>query len=236
MKRLQTALRAIARADTPEKIAAEIAASEEEAREAGAEAARQAELARELLDDDEAEAAEARSRSEDRAGAVPRPVLPSCASGWPRHVAGARPRFPAPSARPCQADPPSDRHDDRCDRGDCGVGPSSEGRDRRGRQRHFDRPGAVSRDPAAGSVRQLAPPGRAAARGAGQGEPAASAARTGCSTRTGPACASAEPPVAAVPQPAPVPPPPAPAPRPREPFRDPPPGPGERQVHIYTLA
>ena len=59
-------MRAITRADTPEKIAAEIAASQEEAREAGAEAARQAELARELLDDDEAEAAEAQSRSEDR--------------------------------------------------------------------------------------------------------------------------------------------------------------------------
>src|SRR6187401_1960143 len=65
-KRLQAAVRAITRADTPETIAAEIAALQEEAREAGAEATRQAELARELLDDDEAEAAEARSRSEDR--------------------------------------------------------------------------------------------------------------------------------------------------------------------------
>ena len=66
MKRAADSVRAITRADTPEKIAAEIAASQAEAREAGAEAARQAELARELLDDDEAEAAEARSRSEDR--------------------------------------------------------------------------------------------------------------------------------------------------------------------------
>src|SRR3954465_6153923 len=64
--RVPAALRAIMRADTPETIAEEIAAAEAEAREAGAEAARQGELARELLDDDEAEAAEARSRSEDR--------------------------------------------------------------------------------------------------------------------------------------------------------------------------
>src|SRR3954454_6386595 len=64
--RVPAALGAITRVDTPETIAAEIAAAEAEAREAEAEAARQGELARELLDDDEAEAAEARSRSEDR--------------------------------------------------------------------------------------------------------------------------------------------------------------------------
>src|SRR3954454_5363417 len=64
--RVPAALGAITRVDTPETIAEEIAAAEAEAREAGAEATRQAELARELLDDHEAEAAEARSRSEDR--------------------------------------------------------------------------------------------------------------------------------------------------------------------------
>src|SRR4051794_15972381 len=64
--RLRTAVRAIMRADSSDEIIAAIAAAETEAREAGAEATRQAELARELLDDDQAEAAEARSRSEDR--------------------------------------------------------------------------------------------------------------------------------------------------------------------------
>src|SRR4051794_35809507 len=65
-KRLQTAVRALSRADVPETIAAAIAAAEEEAREAGAEAARQAEIAENELDDRTAEAALARSRAEDR--------------------------------------------------------------------------------------------------------------------------------------------------------------------------
>src|SRR5690242_13613677 len=66
MKRLQTAVRAIARADTLETIAAEIAAAEAEAREAAAEAARQAGIAETELDDRIAEKALASSRSEDR--------------------------------------------------------------------------------------------------------------------------------------------------------------------------
>ena len=49
--RVRTALGAITRVDTPETIAEEIAAAEAEAREAGAEAARQGELARCVIAD-----------------------------------------------------------------------------------------------------------------------------------------------------------------------------------------
>jgi hypothetical protein len=63
---VHAALRAITRDSTPETIAAEIAAAEAEAREAGAEAAHQAALAETELEDRTAEAALARSRAEDR--------------------------------------------------------------------------------------------------------------------------------------------------------------------------
>src|SRR3954454_7172291 len=65
-KRPLAAVRAIMRVDTPETITAAIVAAEEEAREAGAEAARQAGIAETELDDRTAEAALARSRAEDR--------------------------------------------------------------------------------------------------------------------------------------------------------------------------
>src|ERR1051325_11522504 len=65
--RMPAALRAIARADTPETIAAEIAAAEAEARTARAESERLAVVAAEELNDDAAEKALRQSRSQDRA-------------------------------------------------------------------------------------------------------------------------------------------------------------------------
>jgi hypothetical protein len=59
-------VRTILRVDSPETITAAITGAAEEAREAGAEAARQAEIAEAELDDRTAEAALARSRAEDR--------------------------------------------------------------------------------------------------------------------------------------------------------------------------
>src|SRR6185436_13548513 len=65
--RVTAALRSIARADTPETIAAKIAAAQEEARNARAESERLATLAAEELDDNVAEKALRQSRSQDRA-------------------------------------------------------------------------------------------------------------------------------------------------------------------------
>jgi hypothetical protein len=65
--RLRTAVRAIVRAETPETIAAEIAAAQEEARTARAESERLATLAATELNDDAAEEALRQSRSQDRA-------------------------------------------------------------------------------------------------------------------------------------------------------------------------
>src|SRR5690348_10592114 len=65
--RVQKALRTITRADTPETIAAEIAAAEAEARAARAESERLAVVAAEELNDDAAEKALRQSRSQDRA-------------------------------------------------------------------------------------------------------------------------------------------------------------------------
>src|SRR3954451_12504781 len=65
--RVRAALGAITRADTPETIAAEIAATEQEARTARAESERLAAVAAEELDDKVAEDALRQSRAEDRA-------------------------------------------------------------------------------------------------------------------------------------------------------------------------
>src|SRR5689334_8229330 len=65
--RVPAALRTLARADTPETIAAEIAAAEAEARTARAESERLAVVAAEELNDDAAEKALRQSRSQDRA-------------------------------------------------------------------------------------------------------------------------------------------------------------------------
>src|SRR3954453_16235685 len=65
--RVRTALGAITRADTPEPIAAEIAATEQEARAARAESERLAAVAAAELDDHVAEDALRQSRAEDRA-------------------------------------------------------------------------------------------------------------------------------------------------------------------------
>src|SRR3954467_3576095 len=65
--RQPAALRSIPRADTPEKISAEIAATEQEGRTARAESERLAAVAAEELDDKVAEDALRQSRAEDRA-------------------------------------------------------------------------------------------------------------------------------------------------------------------------
>src|SRR4051795_585936 len=66
-KRVRAAVREVIRADTPETIAAEIAATEQEARAARAESERLAAVAAAELDDDVAEDALRESRAQDRA-------------------------------------------------------------------------------------------------------------------------------------------------------------------------
>src|SRR4051812_3764450 len=254
--RVRTALGAITRADTPETITAEIAATEAEAREAAAEAARQGELARGLLDDDEAEAAEARSRSEDRRRRraevrVAELRAQLAAATWQarerafrqhqRDIARLAQRLfetmqaaveaNAALARARQAAIAEVGNDISTAPGAfLGIPmPDLFARWRGKAEGHLKQLAAASLPPppVPSQPRHYTAAEIAALRPVREGT-AALFVHGGIPLHT-----PAPTPAPAAAAPAPVPPPPAAAPRPREPLRDPPPGSGERQVHIH---
>src|SRR3954453_10381407 len=251
--RVRTALGAITRADTPEPIAAEIAATEQEARAARAESERLAAVAAAELDDHVAEDALRQSRSEDRrrrrAEARIAELREQLATAtWQardrafrqhqRDIARLAQRLfetmqtaveaNAALARARQAAIAEVGNDISTAPGAC-LGlplPDLFARWRGKAEQHLRELAASSLQPppVPSTPRTYSPDEISRLRPIREGT-AALFVHAGIPLNT-PAPASA---VAA---PAPAPPPPAP--RPRAALRDPPPGPGERQVHILT--
>src|SRR4051812_39465678 len=255
-KRVRAAVREVIRADTPETIAAEIAATEQEARAARAESERLAAVAAAELDDDVAEDALRESRAQDRAArraearvAELREQLATVT--WQardrafrqhqRDIARLAQRLfetmqpaveaNAALARARQAAIAEVGNDISTAPGAfLGIPmPDLFARWRGKAEGHLKQLAAASLPPppVPSQPRHYTAAEIAALRPVREGT-AALFVHGGIPLHT-----PAPTPAPAAAAPAPVPPPPAAAPRPREPLRDPPPGSGERQVHIH---